>query len=180
MSNDAVGRTPFEEYICPYCGRIVREYEYNMTAALRSKLNETACFQCLSWLNFHRNPQPHQQVINNQLFNFPPIVKEGGRKRRILTTSGEVIASTEYFNYGQVPERFRHLFPATAHFVNGILAIRLGAYKYYECFKKGCWDRRHCLFYKCPEMDWNEIPADYKEGGEHCPIYINYKKPYGK
>lgn len=180
MPNDAVGRIPIREYTCPYCGRIYHQYERNVCASVRNQLKEEGCFTCLTWLNFAKNPQPHFQVINNQLFRFPPEVKEGRRQRSILTTSGEIIKSTELFNYGQIPERFRHLFPTTAHFIKNILCLKLGMNKNFECFKKGCWDRKKCYWYKDPEMDWNEIPTSHKDGDECCPLFINVQNPYGK
>lgn len=177
MSNDVVGRNRLEDYICTSCGRIVSAYEQRMTASMRDEIHTDTCWECTFWLYTAANPKPNFQVINYQYFSFPPEIKDGGRVRHILTTTGEIINSTEYFNYGTIPERFRHLFPNTAHFINGTFLRKLRTNQNFRCKRLGCWDRLQCLWFKEEQKDWNVIPANHIIGDEQCPMFINKLNP---
>lgn len=173
-----VGNTYLQEYTCIHCGRIVRDYEQRMTFDSRIQLEDSkVCFNCSFWLNAAQNPILHAQVIDDQLFSFPPVVKKGGKVRHILTIKGEMIDSTELFNYGKIPEQFKHLFPTTAHFVKCHVYRKLKTN--YTCRRLGCWDRINCFWFREKNRNWNKIPKDYVPGGEHCPMYINILNPNG-
>ena len=173
-----VGNSPPQHFACRHCGRIVRRYEQNMTADTQLRLEyPDSCFECAFWLNAHAHPIPNSQIINGQLFSFPPVVRERGRVRHILTVKGEMIDSTELFNYGPVPDRFRELFPDTANFVKCSVYRKLKSN--FTCRKLGCWDRTYCYWYHGKEQSWNQIPKNHKPGDEHCPMYINILNPHG-
>ena len=148
-----------------------------MSANLREEIGNDTCFECSFWLNVARNPKPHFQVINGQYFSFPPIVKKGCKVRHILTTEGDVIDSTELFNYGLIPERFKHLFRTTAHFLPYQVWRRIKANQGFQCKRLGCWDRLQCMWFNEEKKDWNEIPKDYQIGGEECPLFVNKLNP---
>lgn len=177
MSKDVVGRNRLKDYICTSCGQIVSEYVQRMTAHMRGEISSQTCWECSFWLYTARFPKEHFQVINNQYFSFPPEIKIGGRVRHILTTEGLIISSTEYFNYGFIPERFAHLFPTTANFINGTFLRKLKANHGFNCKRLGCWDRLHCLWFNEANKNWNVIPKDHVIGNEECPMFINKLNP---
>lgn len=177
MSQDVNGRDYVSDYICNECGRIVSVYEQRMTVHMRNH-SQHICFECAFWLSKAGNLKPFEQIINNQLFSFPPEIKEGGKVRHILTVDGEVIGSTELFNQGKIPDRFLNLFPTTAHFINGHFLRKLKTNRNFHCRRLGCWDRLHCLWFQEENKDWNKIPENHVVGTEECPMFINKLNPH--
>ena len=146
------GQDCISDYICYECGRIVSVYEQRTTANIHDH-SQHVCYECAFWLSKAGNLKPFEQVINNQLFSSPPEIREGSKPRHILTVGGEIISSTELFNQGRIPDRFLHLFPTTAHFING-------------------------LWFQEANKDWNKIPDNHVIGAEECPMFINTTNPY--
>lgn len=167
-------------YPCNICGKIVSLSQYWRDQIWVKKMNaDSVCFECAYWLDLLAHPKDSVQIINGQYFSFPPVIKSDGRIRHILTHGGEIITSTEYFNYGHIPERFRDKFPNTANFIPLLTYRMLLKNQGFVCDRKGCWDRKHCYWY-IGEMDWNVIPPSHKPGEEKCPIFINTYNPQTK
>lgn len=178
MDSTIEGCSQSHIYVCKICGKITNLLTYTVNTDLdRGAMRASnLCFECKYWMDKVSKPSPNHYVINSQYFYFPPEVHAGERVRYILTHTGEVISSTEYYNYGYIPERFRELLPDNASFITKGMASFLRENATYVCKRKGCWDRRKCLWYQGP-MDWNEIPEYHKEGAEMCPMYINALNP---
>lgn len=180
MTDDVVGKPHYEEYICKHCGRIVSVYEQINLGNTHAEMRPDACYDCSFWLNMVENPMDDMQVINGQLFSFPPMVEKEHERRRIITTDGRIICSDQFYNYGRVPAHFRHLFPDTAHFINLALSQKLKLFGQYRCKRIGCWDRMHCIWFTEENKTWNKIPANHKIGDEGCPLFVNKLNPYDK
>lgn len=176
MPKRDTGRNHLDDYTCCLCGQIVSAYTA-YDSKLRQKKHINTCFECSYWLYTADHPKDNFQVINNQYFTFPPTIKKGGRIRHILTIQGEIISSTEYYNYGTIPERFRNRFPSTANFINGALLRHLKANAGFKCRRLGCWDRQYCLWFNEEQKNWNRIPDNHIIGDENCPMFINKFNP---
>lgn len=172
MSKDVSKTHRPREHVCSICGKIV---EYPEITGIVN--NEPACWECSTWANLASHPKKHFQVINGQYFIFPPVINSSERVRHILTVQGELVSSTELFNYGTIPGHLKSLFPTTAHFVNYHLYRKIKANERYRCRRLGCWDRMQCFWFKEEKKDWNVIPADHKIGAEECPMFINILNP---
>lgn len=175
MSYDVNGRD-YRVYMCTECGRLVSRYEQNMTAHMRD--GKDICFDCSFWLNLAAHPKEYAQVINGQYFTFPPVIKGSAKVRHILTHEGEIVSSTELYNYGHIPLRFIHLFPNTADFIGGSLLRKLRNNGCFSCKRLGCWDRLHCIWFREEQTDWNPIPKDHVVGEEMCPMFVNKFNPH--
>lgn len=171
-----MSNTHIKDYVCTTCGRIVREYEQRSFVNFYPVLQDK-CYECDYWLGVIQCSAPDFYVINNQYFYFPPIIKEDGRVRHILTTEGQLISSTELFNYGYIPERFREYLPNTANFISYGTYRRIQANSGFKCRKFGCWDRMSCLWFNEKVKDWNKIPNTHVVGDEGCPLFINKLNP---
>ena len=154
------------KYICKKCGNIVHPEDYKDGTDWKNRMLElSVCFECAYWINLIENPVPESHVINHQYFSLPPIVVEGEQIHHILTVDGHLFDSSKLFNYGRVPERFWAELPNTANFLTHARYRTIKANEHFDCDRKGCWDRKHCLWFKGP-LDWNEIHSTHKIGSE--------------
>ena len=163
-------------YTCRICGRIVNLNSYNDESDKSRMGRESICYECMYWHALLTHPLPYSYIINHQYVTFPPVVKPERPVRYILTKKGKLHCSTELFNYGTIPQQFREDYPDTASFLPYHRLRTLQAHEGFECDRKGCWDRKNCIWYK-GEMDWNEIPDSHRPGDECCPMFINVLKP---
>lgn len=101
-----------------------------------------------------------------------------GQTIYIMKADGTVKRSNDVWHQGEIPEMFRHLFPNTAKFISCQLFRRLNNRSWFQCQRKGCYDRYHCYWYH-PELTepdgepWNIIPDNWIIGGEMCPNFVN-------
>lgn len=166
-----------QKFVCEKCGAIVHPEDYREGTLWKNRMTtQSVCFECAYWLDLIEHPVAHFQIINHQYFSLPPEVDEGEPIHHILTHSGHLFDSTRLFNYGRIPERFWQELPNTANFLSHSRYRTIKANQEFECDRKGCWDRKHCLWYKGP-IDWNEIPESHKVGAEQCPMFINILNP---
>ena len=167
-------------FICHKCGNVVHPDEYKFDSKLAAFMCErSVCFECGYWMEKLISPIPYAQIINHQLFSFPPDVNSGTPVRHILTIEGEILSSSRLYNYGLIPMRFWADFPNTANFISHAKYCTIKSNSNFECNRKGCWDRKNCLWYH-GVMDWNVIPASHKLGAEKCPMFINVLNPMKK
>lgn len=172
--------------VCSICGQPININDFDLHQHLpKMMLAEHLCYQCAFWIDKARNPDPNREIIEGNHYIFKPFKEEKtyfmgmrGHKLYIMKTDGTVKCSNDVWHQGEIPERFRSIFPDTAKFIPWNLYCRLSSRQWFKCQRKGCYDRYHCYWYH-PELTepngeaWNQIPNDWKIGGELCPNFVN-------
>lgn len=149
------------------------------------------CFTCAFWIDKIQHPLPGYEIIDGNLYKFNGWDNTREIPDEMRTDSYYIVhndSTTRRSNrvqyLGHVPDRFRDRLPDTGRFVTVRAYYRLKDFPFFQCEKKGCWDRYHCHFFNVEEMEkngaWNEVPSNYKIGSEGCEVFLDKTKVYIK
>lgn len=166
-----------QHYICKHCGKLVKVSDFHNDDKWHTQmLGKMLCFECVYWMDIVSNPVPFQQIIDGSCYSALPFLSDWeGKVYYIFMKNGTILRSRCLVPYGKIPKKFIKKFPNTGTFVPWSTARIIKANQGHKCFRKGCWDRTHCHWYKGPE-GWNKIPKNYVLGGEMCPIFVDKTK----
>jgi hypothetical protein len=159
-------------YECCKCGEKVFVQDYDEEPAYIAEMAEMQlCYECHYWQTLPERCPADYIILNGKLIWAPRYVLPFTKPRHFIKTNKDIFRTCYMPVVDEVPERFRD------HVRDNV--VEISREQYYDistsyrkkCDRKGCWDRRDCLWYEGP-MDWNKIPANHKMGDEECQSFI--------
>lgn len=173
---------------CRVCGAVYSCFFFTKRSMIRRIMfEEGVCGACAAWMSREIDPCAKEEVIGGVVYKVYPYCKEkevgdflGGKGKTVgimnLKTL-KVYKSNDVWEVGTPPPAFKT--PDTAIFVDKSFATPLKEGPF-ECYGTLCLDRYTCAFYFKEKMEKNgpanNIPKDWKDGGERCHTYLNINK----
>lgn len=172
--------------ICQKCGSriFIRGFnEQNRLAIIMKRMG--ICYECAFWEDLIEYPPENMEILGQKCLKISPgITPKGvgillggkGKVRYFLRPDMTVLSSNDIWHIGIVPERFRDKLKPT------VVEITKKAYNQLrrnnkKCQARACFDRYNCFRYNI-ELErehgpYNNIPKNWKVGGEHCGFRID-------